>query len=305
MVSSKRKDKATSISQMFNALGVGVSFLWGTALVREVEEDNGNNNIEEVKGDIKVLLYMYTGVALVISGLIYIYFPSVPPSPPSTSAQEKRSDFFKGLKDLVLNRNVWLVMLTYASSNGILQMWQTQMVVNLTAVNSVQLSETFISTMGIVISFVSVFGSILFAGLIDMFRTKMKLAIVCLLFLSGTMFIFITLFIEEAIQINNDTTFKVLLYVLLVSGITLSCSCAPIAFEFCVELAFPVDEGTIGTWLTLWFANLSILFLLVFQIPNIGTQWLNYVLAPCVLIPIPLMRLVKEEYRRQNIDTSS
>jgi len=38
-----------------------------------------------------------------------------------------------------------------------------------------------------------------------------------------------------------------------------------------VELSYPVAEGCIGTWLTVWFNILSVLFFLVFQIPDIGT----------------------------------
>ena len=41
-------------------------------------------------------------------------------------------------------------------------------------------------------------------------------------------------------------TFKAVLSSLLVLGISLSCACAPIAFEFAVELCYPIAEGTIG-----------------------------------------------------------
>ena len=58
------------------------------------------------------------------------------------------------------------------------------------------------------------------------------------------------------------------LYLLLLPGVSLACSAAPIAFEFCVELCFPVQEGTIGIWLTVWFNVAMALSFGLFQVIN-------------------------------------
>jgi len=294
------RTRATSISQMCNALGIGFSYIYGTFLVRELDSDGGN--VDQVRSDIERLLYVYAGLALLHSVLIYVYFPSKPPTPPSITADEARVSFFQGFKDLMRNKNFWLVMLVYSITTGIVQMWQSVIVINLTAIQSVELTETFASTFGIVISFVAVFGSIVVAIFIDNFRKKMKLALLVLLCLASIVYILSTLLLQEVIPIESDLTFKIVLYILLVSGVTLSFACAPITFEFCVELAYPVEEGTIGICLTLFFSIVSILFLLVFQIPNIGTEWLNFVLTPSVLVPAVLLFGVTEEYRRQQMD---
>ena len=69
---------------MFNALGVrrieieddlfltqvGVSFLLGT-MVESVD----NGDLEKVESDIRLLVYLYAGVAIVITALILAYFP--------------------------------------------------------------------------------------------------------------------------------------------------------------------------------------------------------------------------------------
>ena len=121
------------------------------------------------------------------------------------------------------------------------------MVINLTSPDLNQrVSETFASTLGIVISFVAVASSILIATMMDFFRKKMKLAICLLLFASGLIFIVCTLITEEFITFKESDTFKGVLSSLLVLGISLSCACAPIAFEFAVELCYPIAEGTIG-----------------------------------------------------------
>ena len=302
---------------MFNALGVGVSYLLGTLIVSEVtsedakhshdevskiiNETNGAFNKEAVQSDIEILMYVYAGVSTVISLLIILYFPSQPPSPPSNSASEDRMGFMAGIKSLLFSKNAWLIMMTYSMSQGLVQMWQSSMVINLTSMD-IEVSETWASTLGIVISFSAVAASIIIATFIDYFRKKMKLAIFILLCLSGLIFIFCTLITEGIISFSHFSSFKIVMYVLLVTGICLSCGCAPIAFEFCVELCYPVAEGTIGIWLTVWFNILSALFFGVFQIPNIGTQWLNYVLPCSVLLPLPALLLVKEDYKRSKLD---
>ena len=174
---------------------------------------------------------------------------------------------------------------------GLVQMWQSSMVINLTSPNLNQrVSETFASTLGIVISFVAVGASITIATMMDYFRKKMKLAICSLLAGSGFIFIFCTLIVEEVIVFESHNLFKGVLSTLLVVGVSLCSSCAPIAFEFCVELCYPIAEGTIGgtencfisqfqaktfssfpgTWLTLWFNFLAVGFFLVFQIPDVS-----------------------------------
>ena len=126
-------------------------------------------------------------------------------------------------------------------------MWQSSMVINLTSANiSVRVSETFANYLGVTISFISVAASIGIATMMDFFRKKMKLAICLLLFASGLIFIVCTLITEEFITFKESDTFKGVLSSLLVLGISLSCSCAPIAFEFAVELCYPIAEGTIG-----------------------------------------------------------
>ena len=126
-------------------------------------------------------------------------------------------------------------------------MWQSSMVITLTSPGLKQrVSETFASTLGIIISFTAVASSIAVATVMDYFRQKMKLALCILLASSGFIFIFCTLITEQIILFKSHDTFKGVLSTLLVVGISLSCACAPIAFEFCVELCYPISEGTIG-----------------------------------------------------------
>ena len=135
----------------------------------------------------------------------------------------------------------------------------------------------------------------------DYFRKNMKIAILVLLGSSGALFVLSTLFLEGVITVSH-TSFKIAIYILLVGGVSLACSMAPIAFEFCVELCYPVHEGVVGNWLVLWFNVLSAVYFGVFQIPGIGTRWMNFVLPFFVLIPMPVVFLIDEQYKRSVID---
>jgi len=305
---------ATSIGQMFNALGVGESFVMGTLMVTsELERCDGASgsdtavclvNVTQAEAEINLLLVVEAGVAVAIALLVLLYFPSDPPLPPSLSASQPRIHFMDGFKVLVKSKTAWLTMLVYSLSQGLVQMWQSVMVINLTDLKVEEVSENWASTLGIVISFVAVAASILFAATLKFFKNRMKLVIMLLLSVSGAIFILATLLFQGVIKFDKSESFFICTYVFLLTGISLACASAPILFEFSVELCYPIAEGCIGTWLTLGFNILSVLFFLVFQIPGVGTGWLSYMLPVCCLGPVPLLMMLKETYNRLDVDES-
>ena len=240
------RTRATSIGQMFNALGVGVSYLLGSTIVSKDDQENS-----DPKDDITILLSLYSGISALIFLLVLVYYPSKPPCPPSNTAAEERLDIFSGWKDLVKNLNCWLVTICYAMSQALNQMWQSTIVITFTE-TAVMLdmdkgiTENWASTLGMVVGFSSVAASILVATFMDFFRKRMKIAIVVLLTLSLLFSIVITLISENVIQFNNEHTFKVVMYILSICAVGLACSAAPITFEFCAELCYPVSEGLLG-----------------------------------------------------------
>ena len=141
-------------------------------------------------------------------------------------------------------RNCWLITLCYAVSQGLGQMWQSTMVITFT--EELGLTEKWSSTLGIVIGFSSVATSIIVGTFMDFFRKKMKLAIIVTLLGSFILSFIITLISEKVIIIEDEFSFKITLYVLCISAVSLACSAAPITFEFCVEECYPVSEGLLG-----------------------------------------------------------
>ena len=115
------------------------------------------------------------------------------------------------------------------------------------------------------------------------------------------------------------------LYVATIGGSSLTFTLAPLFFEYTAELAYPVDEGLLGGFLTCFNNVTGGIFLCLFFIPNIGTTWMNYALlgssigmqfifvshTPTLLchllifpisVSIPAVLLTKESYRRLDVD---
>ena len=129
-------------------------------------------------------------------------------------------------------------------SQALVQMWQSTMVITFT--EELGLTEKWSSTLGIVIGFSSVATSIIVGTFMDFFRKKMKLAIIATLSGSFVLSFIITLISEKVIIIEDELSFKITLYILCISAVSLACSAAPITFEFCVEECYPVSEGLLG-----------------------------------------------------------
>ena len=61
-------------------------------------------------------------------------------------------------------------------------------------------------------------------------------------------------------------------------------------------------DMNLGNWMTIGFNIPSGLYFGLFQIPGIGTRWMNYTLLIACLTGIPPILFVKENYKRSNID---
>ena len=94
------RTRATSIGQMFNALGVGVSYLLGNTIVSRAETEESG----DAEHDIMILLSVYSGVSTLILIAVILYYPSKPALPPSNTAAEERTALTSGWLDLLKNK---------------------------------------------------------------------------------------------------------------------------------------------------------------------------------------------------------
>ena len=92
------------------------------------------------------------------------------------------------------------------------------------------------------------------------------------------------------------------LYASTIAGCSFGYALIPLFFEYTAELAYPIDEGLLGGFLTCFNNVFGCIFLFLFFIPMESMAWMNYCLVASSLIPIPLVLLTKESYRRLDVD---
>ena len=117
----QERSMATSIGLATTYLGQALSFLIGPSIVDKFTKIPGDP--DSIRLAIRGLLYIeviYTALVLVLA---LCYFPSKPPTPPSFTASVERVPFGSALKQMLRNRQVWIVMFVYAVSSAVYGSW--------------------------------------------------------------------------------------------------------------------------------------------------------------------------------------
>jgi len=314
---------ATSISQMLNNIGQGLSFLIASLMIKDPNQEGVTNtttcaaaptsqNLHDVskssasklKEDIHHYMLVLCAPALVLFLSTLVYFPSKPPKPPSRSSSEERLDFLHGAKQLLRNPASWLIAIVWSIPQAIWNNWCAMMVVSLTKVGygGECLSEAWVNTLGMVAVVVGTVVAILVGMATDRIKGKMKITILGLLTAGGCMFTILALISLQVIQFQSMLVLKLMVYLFLLLGNSCVVSTSPLLMEFGVEKLYPISEGMIGGWLNIWYNIISVIFLGLFDIPHIGTKWLSFVLPVSCFMVIPLFLTIKEEYKRRSID---
>merc|ERR1719361_210106 len=310
---------ATSISQMLNNVGQGVSFLIASLMVDEpshspthhVNATSNNASLVasevtklKVRVEIEHYLLLLSVPAIITFLMAALYFPSKPPTPPSNSAKEARLPFLPGAIQLLKNPNSWAIAIVWAIPQAVWNNWCALMVISLTKISleGEYLTERWVSHLGLLAVLVSTVTAIGVGTAIGRIRGCMKATIISLLVAGGVMFSLLSLISLEVIVMPKMWVLQACVYVFLLLGNSFVVSTSPLLFEFGVEKLYPISEGMIGGWLNIWYNIISVIFLGIFAIPNIGVKWLSYVLPFSCFSVLPIMLLVKEEYRRRTVD---
>ena len=215
---------ATSIGQMFNGLGNGVSFLLARLFVwssghgtsngincQGQDDDDGVNNTHSadkalLRGEINNYLLSLAIPPVVFFLCILLYFPSKPPTPPSVSAmcQDDRPSLLAATRSLLRTPAAWLLVTVTAVSQSVPGTWAAMMVTNMSRlqVGGQCLSEQWIDVLAMVSSTVCTCMAILAARLTDTLRGHMKVSIMTLLILATATFTALSLVSLKVHHIN-------------------------------------------------------------------------------------------------------
>ncbi|XP_064643405.1 uncharacterized protein LOC135497578 [Lineus longissimus] len=201
---------ATAISATANYLGIAAAFILGPLLIRDpVVYDNGTNtsspfdpvdghwlplknasNFLDVKKDIEKLMYIEGAVTVVLFLMVLLYFPDRPPKPPTVSAASQKTDYVKGIKQIVRNWQVWLLGLCYSLSAGIYTGWSSVLDVNLTPLGVPQDTSGWL---GFYATLAGCATALLISRISDLFSGHMKLILLLANLIGVGMFTWFTL----------------------------------------------------------------------------------------------------------------
>jgi len=177
---------------------------------------------------------------------------------------------------------------------GVVGVWLAVMVNNFRPLG---ISDQHIGYMGLLSVLGQCLLSMVLAYFTDRLKNYMKPTLLLLLILSTGGFICLLLICLKIVP-HSITS----LFIVVILATSLNYSCTPIFFEMCVEIAFPVNEGLVGGFMTTANNLMALIFLFIFFIPDIGFIWIDYVLVGATLLAIPGVLLTRETYNRSNVD---
>ncbi|KAL5009481.1 hypothetical protein ScPMuIL_011786 [Solemya velum] len=316
-----QRTTATAIACVFNSLGVAISFVIGPYMVPEQNHDNSsstnmtNESWEDVqfspflnqntstnrsdsisteRKDIMNLMYVEAGWAVFLLLLMLIYFPAMPPKPPSVTASIGRLNFKTGLKMLVKNGQFWLVGVTYFIPQGINQVWGSVLDINLKPHG---ISQNEAGWLGFYAIIAGISSSFIIAWFADMFSKHIKWFILIAMVPAAGFYLWFTLIFTGVAPSNTASIYSSI----ILGGLFLQ-SLSPLYFEVTSEITFPVPEAISVYVLTLLDNISGLIFLGTQQILNKSTAWENWANFGAIVACIPVLLLFKESYKRLTID---
>jgi len=207
------------------------------------------------------------------------------------------------LRSVLRKKVAWGIAIGSSIPQGIIIAWTAMMVVNLTkvCVGRHCLSQHWVNYLGIYTSIASTIAAIFVARIVDYVKGYLKLVIIVLLSVAGVVFTFLALISTSTFHFHHLVNVEISVYLLLLLGSSLVVAAMPLSMELAMEACYPVSECVVGGWISIWFNISSVVFLSLFNIPGLGTAWLDYVLPVACFIALPFFAF-RVEYKRSAVD---
>ena len=271
---------ATSISQVLNSAGNGVSFLLGPLIVPDKflnktgENDTSpeiplTNHTSDYKtpDEEKHLIWYYMAGMAIFSVAIFIqmviYYPSKPKTPPTASAASdaQRMGFAESVRTLFRDKSVMYCFIGFSLSTGVQGAWVSVMTINFDVLDVGDKTSGYI---GVTTIAASIIIGIAVGQFTDHIRKHIKMTLVFILLLSTAANVWLTLLILKIIPLDANL---IQLYAATISGSGCITAIMTLFFEYTVEMSYPVPEGIVGGLLTGGCNLVGI---------NIGFKFMNY-----------------------------
>ncbi|XP_067935946.1 solute carrier family 49 member 4-like [Watersipora subatra] len=305
-----QRTTATSICILSISVGSVVAFTAGPLIIgcRITSEavlfrDNLTDTyIDEIVDGIQNVGYFVLGTSVLGLILTIAHFPAAPPTPPSIAQTVKREDFIVGLKKLKNNYQYWILLVLFNLKDSTVFAWFPLIAVHFRGLG---LDETTASWICTVATMAAAAGVFIIAILADhhYFKRKTKLILKCFTVVSIVLLLILVLIQEKYIPVSERFLVPVL-YILLI-GIDVSTqSIFPICSELACEYAYPVYEGLSCTILLIGSNMLQVIIYCLLLVPSLAddTGWMTWQCLFGSIIAMPLLFLLKDDFRRLNLD---
>lgn len=166
-----QRTTATSIQATSNYFGVALSFVLGPQMI---SNHNMAHHHSEIKTQILHYMWVHTAFATVILICTILYFPDRPPNAPSTSAEKARVSFLSGIRQLLTNRQFWIVAFAYGIMTGMYSGWSSYLAPNLETFLNNNSAEDESGWIGFYGTIAGCVGAIGFGVMADVFVGRMK-----------------------------------------------------------------------------------------------------------------------------------
>ncbi|XP_076035527.1 solute carrier family 49 member 4 homolog isoform X2 [Oratosquilla oratoria] len=309
----KERTTATGVGCTFNQLGNAGGFFLGPLIVKSPNNSSKNGTdpnatlflmgdepdpaeVDVLRKEIMDYMWITAGICVAFFIFTIAYFPSKPKKPPSLSANlhEETRPLLADLKLISKNCNFWTLLIPYAVTIGLNVAWSSVLDINVMPFN---ISQDEAGWLGVYVTFGSVAMALIAARFTDILFGHIKLTIIILMGIATTGFTWFLLLMNRCLPFS-----KVQMYISVIIGASFNYACSPLFFELAVEIAYPVSEGVVGGFLTLFWNIAGSCFLFSMQGIKEDVVWMDYVLAVQGMLVIVLVAFVKEEYKRTQLD---
>ena len=251
------------------------------------------NTVEDVKGKFQALLFVEFGVTALLTVLVFLYFPSKPPTPPGSTAETDRLGFKEGMLNLLRNRNFIMLALVYALLIGLVNGWLSVIII---LFQRLKYSQAQVDNVAVLGGALSILGLFIVGILSEKIYRFMKPAILILFGICSLFSFWILLSLMKVLSPNIILNFAL---PFCIFSMCLNAT-IPLFYELGCEMAYPVGEGMTNGLLT-WSSNpISCIYLLLLMIPGIGTMWMTWALFITLVLAVLGLIFVKISYKRSD-----
>ncbi|XP_067936429.1 solute carrier family 49 member 4 homolog [Watersipora subatra] len=305
-----QRTTATSICILSISVGSVVAYTAGPLIIgcRITSEavlfrDNlTDTHIDEIVDGIQNVGYFVLGASVLGLILTIAHFPAAPPTPPSIAQTVKREDFIVGLKKLKNNYQYWILFVLFNLKDSTVFAWFPLIAVHFRGLGLDETTASWICTVATIAAAIGVF---IIAILADhhYFKRKTKLILKWFTVASIVLLLILVLIQDKYIPVSEGVLVPVL-YILLIGIAVSTQSIFPICAELACEYAYPVYEGLTCTILLIGSYMIGIVFYCLLFVPKLAddTGWMTWQCLFGSIIAMPLLFLLKDDFRRLNLD---